>query len=50
MVGKGNDNVATSLKNTALFAPASGAKPLSKAEASTVAQAPPQVPKGVDED
>jgi len=49
-VGKGNDNIATALKNTALFAPASGAKAMSKAEATNVASAPPQVPKGVNEE
>lgn len=50
LVGKGNDNIATSLKNTALFAPASGAKPLSASEGTTASGSPPQVPKGVDED
>ena len=50
LVGKGNDNIATSLKNMALFAPASGAAPLGAEEGTTVAAAPPQVPKGVDED
>ena len=49
-VGRGNDNIATSLKNTALFAPASGSAPLPQAEGTTVASAPPQVPKGVDEE
>jgi hypothetical protein len=48
-VGRGNDNIATSLRNTALFAPTSGADPLTKEEATNVAAAPPQVPKGVDE-
>jgi len=38
------------LKNTALFAPASGSAPLSQAEGTTVASAPPQVPKGVNEE
>jgi hypothetical protein len=41
LVGKGNDNVSTSLKNPDLFAPASGAKALSSDEASTVAEAAP---------
>jgi len=50
LVGKGNDNIATTLKNTQLFAPASGDKPLSAEEASTVAGVTSQVPKGVDED
>ena len=48
-VGKGNDNIVTSLKNTNLFAPASGEAPLPKNKGTTVAAAPPQVPKGVDE-
>ena len=50
LVGKGNDNVATSLKNMALFAPKSGAKPLPASAGTKVAAAPPQVPKGVDEE
>jgi hypothetical protein len=50
MVGKGNDNVATTLKNLNLFAPASGAKKLPKSAGTKVSNAPPQVPKGVDED
>jgi len=50
LVGKGNDNVATSLKNMALFAPKSGDKPLPAGDGTKVAAAPPQVPKGVDED
>jgi len=50
LVGKGNDNVATSLKNMALFAPASGDKPLPASAGSKVSGAPPQVPKGVDEE
>lgn len=48
-VGKGNDNIATSLRNPALFAPASGEAPMSKDEGTTVATAPTQVPKGVNE-
>lgn len=50
LVGKGNDNVATSLQNMSLFAPKSGAKPLPKSAGTKVASAPPQVPKGVDEE
>jgi hypothetical protein len=50
LVGKGNDNVATSIKNMKLFAPASGEKGLGKEGGTKVASAPPQVPEGVDED
>ena len=49
-VGRGNDKIATSLRNPALFAPTSGADPLTKEEGTSVAAAPPQVPKGVDEE
>ena len=49
-MGRGNDNIATSLRNPALFAPTSGADPLTKEQGTNVAAAPPQVPKGVDEE
>lgn len=50
MVGKGNDNIITTLKNPGLFAPASGEEPPSKDQGTNFAAAPPQVPKGVDEE
>jgi hypothetical protein len=48
-VGKGNDQIVSSLKNPGLFAPADGGDPVSKEGSTNVSKAKPQVPKGVDD-
>lgn len=50
MVGKGNDQVMTTLKNPDLFVSASSGEALPKEDATTIKFSPTQVPKDVSED
>jgi len=50
MVGKGNDQVMTTLKNPDLFVSASSGEALPKDAATTIKFSPTQVPKDVSED
>jgi len=50
MVGKGNDQVMTTLKNPGLFISASSGEALPKEDATTIKFSPTQVPKDVSED
>jgi hypothetical protein len=49
-VGKGNDQIMTTLKNPDLFVSAASGKPVPQKSATSVKFSPPQVPKGVSED
>ena len=49
-VGKGNDNVMTSLKDTNMFISEASGKAISKDKATSVKAARTQVPKGVKEE
>ena len=50
MVGKGNDQIMTTLKNPDLFVSAGSGMSVPKGKATSVKFSPPQVPKGVSED
>ena len=50
MVGKGNDQVMTSLKNPDLFVSAASGEALPKDKATSVKFSPTQVPKDVSEE
>jgi len=49
-VGQNKDNIVTGLKDTTMFAPASGNKPVSKEDSVNIKQTPPQVPAGIKEE
>jgi hypothetical protein len=50
MVGKGNDQVMTTLKNPDLFVSAASGEALPKEDATTIKFSPTQVPKDVSEE
>jgi hypothetical protein len=49
MIGKGDDQVLTTLKNPAMFVSKASGKSVPKDKATSVKFSPPQVPKGVSE-
>jgi hypothetical protein len=46
--GADSDNIITTIKNPGMFMTESGGKSLDPAKAKTVAEVPPQLPKGMD--
>ena len=49
-VGKGNDQIMTTLKETTMFISKASGKPISKEKSTSVKEATTQVPKGVKEE